>query len=75
MSAKTTTELLFDLNTTAKLPTLSVVLVNTAARYALWHRNHVTRKRLAGLSAYELEDIGMTQAEAQSEARRPFFAN
>lgn len=74
MSAKTTTEKLFDLNAAAKLPTLSRVLVTAAARYAIWHRNHGTRKRLARLSASELDDIGISQTEARNEARRPFFS-
>ena len=37
-----------------------------------WHR-HRSRQLLAGLDAHMLKDIGITFAEAQHEANKPFW--
>jgi uncharacterized protein YjiS (DUF1127 family) len=37
-----------------------------------WHR-HRTRRSLAELNAYLLKDIGVTYAEAEAEANKPFW--
>lgn len=49
----------------------------TPRRRGLWQRLlgrlalHRSRTRLAGLDPHLLRDIGLTEAEAQAEARRP----
>tara|TARA_R110000787_G_scaffold26062_2_gene72951 strand:- start:252 stop:476 length:225 start_codon:yes stop_codon:yes gene_type:complete len=40
-----------------------------ARAYGLW----VTRRALAGLTPAQLEDVGVTQAEAHREANRPVW--
>jgi uncharacterized protein YjiS (DUF1127 family) len=40
--------------------------------YAAW-RLHVTRQRIAGLNAHMLKDIGVSYAEAEAEANKPFW--
>jgi uncharacterized protein YjiS (DUF1127 family) len=40
---------------------------------AAWHR-HRTRRCLAELDAYLLKDIGISHAEAEAEANKPFWA-
>ncbi len=39
---------------------------------AAWRR-HRTRRRLAELDAYALKDIGVSYAEAEAEANKPFW--
>src|SRR5262245_48210830 len=38
-----------------------------------WRQRHRTRQELMTLNYYELRDLGMTPAEAQALARRPFW--
>jgi uncharacterized protein YjiS (DUF1127 family) len=40
--------------------------------HAAWHR-HRTRHCLAELDAYLLKDIGVSYAEAEAEANKPFW--
>ena len=40
---------------------------------ALYYRRHHTRKQLAKLSSTQLQDIGLSQEEAQMEASQPFW--
>jgi uncharacterized protein YjiS (DUF1127 family) len=39
---------------------------------AAWRR-YRSRQRIAGLDAYLLKDIGVTPAEAEAEANKPFW--
>ncbi len=39
----------------------------------LWLRRSADRRALAGLDARDLRDIGMTRADAQHEAAKPFW--
>ncbi|MEH6494075.1 DUF1127 domain-containing protein [Halopseudomonas sp.] len=52
-------------------------LVNVIARSWLllrrWHRVSYERRLLASLSSHQLSDIGVSRAEALSEAARPFW--
>ncbi len=43
------------------------------ARIIYWREISVSRAELANLSDFRLEDIGMSRAEAELEARRPFW--
>jgi len=38
-----------------------------------WHRVSYERRLLASLSSHQLSDIGVSRAEALSEAARPFW--
>ena len=38
-----------------------------------WHLRATLRPRLAGLSNHLLRDMGMTRAEAEHEAAKPFW--
>jgi uncharacterized protein YjiS (DUF1127 family) len=40
---------------------------------AEWLRRHRSRQSLAGLSAYELRDIGLTPADQHRECAKPFW--
>lgn len=44
-----------------------------AARLRLWHRNAATRAALAELPPGRLRDLGLTEADATWESRRPFW--
>ncbi|WP_417676135.1 DUF1127 domain-containing protein [Pseudodonghicola sp.] len=39
----------------------------------MWLMRRRTRMQLSELDAYMLDDIGVTQAQARSEADRPFW--
>lgn len=43
------------------------------ARLRLWRRNAATRAALAELPPGRLRDLGLTEADAAQEARRPFW--
>jgi len=45
------------------------VLSGLTARFAVWHQ----RRALKALGVHALEDIGVTRAEAETEARRSFW--
>lgn len=42
-------------------------------KLALWIRNHRTRQTLKCLDQHLLEDVGLDQKRAESEARKPFW--
>ena len=42
-------------------------------RLALWHQRATERSRLRNLSPHQLEDIGISRAEALREANKPFW--
>lgn len=42
-------------------------------RAALWRERRRTRRALARLDPRMLEDVGLTQDEAQAEAAKPFW--
>ncbi len=41
--------------------------------FGMWLMRRRTRMQLSELDAYMLDDIGVTQAQARSEADRPFW--
>jgi uncharacterized protein YjiS (DUF1127 family) len=43
------------------------------ATLRLWRQRSLQRSRLATLSAHELDDIGMTEAERLAESAKPFW--
>jgi uncharacterized protein YjiS (DUF1127 family) len=47
--------------------------------FARWlvrlHRNHRSRQQLARLSEHLLADIGLSEAQRQTELRKPFWKN
>ncbi|SMY08564.1 DUF1127 domain-containing protein [Flavimaricola marinus] len=43
------------------------------AMIAHWHGVWVQRRQLGALSGAQLEDLGLTAAEAEQEASRPFW--
>ena len=47
--------------------------VNAKATLRLWNQRSLQRRRLATLSAHELDDIGMTEAERFAESSKPFW--
>ncbi|MCK0121422.1 DUF1127 domain-containing protein [Loktanella sp. F6476L] len=61
------------LNSQAQLPTLARVAVTVAVMATKWDMNWRTRKALGRLDPYELDDIGLTSAEAKREANKRFY--
>ena len=45
-----------------------------AAMRAAWRR-HRSRQRIAGLDSHLLKDIGVSFAEAETEANKPFWSD
>lgn len=43
------------------------------AVFSTWYQRYVQRRELLDLDDHMLADIGITRAEAESEARRPFW--
>ena len=43
------------------------------AKIVYWRKISISRAELANLSDIRLKDIGMSRAEAEFEARRPFW--
>ncbi|MDE4174530.1 DUF1127 domain-containing protein [Phaeobacter sp. PT47_59] len=61
------------LNTQPTLPVLAQVAVEVAVLVTKWSLRHRSRKQLRGLSQEQLQDIGLTRAEAHYEATLPFW--
>lgn len=61
------------LNSQAQLPTLARVAVTVAVMATKWDMNWRTRKALGRLDPYELDDIGLSSAEAKREANKRFY--
>ena len=53
-------------------PAASVALY-AAVVFVSWAERRKSRKALAALDDHLLRDIGVTQAQAQKEAKRPFY--
>ncbi|MEL0608650.1 DUF1127 domain-containing protein [Vibrio echinoideorum] len=43
------------------------------SKFRLYLQKHRTRKHLAELSDYLLEDVGITRGQANEEVRKPFW--
>lgn len=52
---------------------LSRALLGAAVAVANWETRHKTRQNLRDMSPELLDDIGLTRAEAQREADKPFW--
>lgn len=61
------------ISTGDKLPPLSQIALAISVLVMTWEMRARTRKSLARLSKDELEDIGLSQLEAESETRRWFW--
>lgn len=48
-------------------------ILNALSTLAIWHAKHQQRLQLQQLDQHQLEDIGITQAEAMQEAAKPFW--
>ena len=55
------------------LPIVSVWAVEFAVYVSIWTMRHRTRAALRRLTDNELADIGLTRAQAESEAARVFW--
>ena len=55
------------------LPQVSLTLHRARQVYAIWKQRAITRRQLLKLSQRELDDIGVTRAEAMLEAGKPFW--
>ncbi|CAM3984909.1 hypothetical protein CCOS865_01758 [Pseudomonas reidholzensis] len=53
--------------------TLSHVFHEVAQRLARWHQLYRQRRELAQLSDATLADLGLSRADIQQEAERPFW--
>ena len=42
-------------------------------RFKRWYINYRTRKQLAELSYYQLQDIGVSRSDALNEVSKPFW--
>ena len=73
MPASNSLTLLSSFQTTTRLPTSAQVLIWIAATLTRWSLNRRTRRTLAGLTDWELDDIGVSRDQAEAEARKPFF--
>jgi len=56
-----------------ELPTLATLAVKVAVVVTQWHMHWRTRRTLRGLTAHELQDVGLTPAEARREANKRFY--
>lgn len=51
----------------------ALLVVSFAQTLLTWEMRYNTRKSLKNLTNAELDDIGLTRAQAYTEARRPFW--
>lgn len=56
-----------------QLPLLASVAVQVAVVLTRWEARRRTRKQLAKLEAYQLDDIGLTPFQAKTESQKPFW--
>ncbi|MEL0435557.1 DUF1127 domain-containing protein [Phycobacter sp. K97] len=61
------------LNTQPALPLLAQIAVQVAVLVTKWSLRHRSRKQLRHLSDAQLQDIGISRAEAHYEATLPFW--
>ncbi len=73
MSAKSMAHTLMGLDAANNLPVPSRLLIDLAARYAIWRQNHRSRCDLARLSKHHLSDIGLDPRDAALEIEKPFY--
>lgn len=57
----------------ARLPVLADLALRLASLVALWAHRAGTRRALREMEDWQLRDIGLSAAEAQREARKPFW--
>ena len=55
-----------------QLPTLARLAVTFAVMVTVWDMNSRSRKSLARLEPYELDDIGLTDTQARKECNKWF---
>lgn len=48
-------------------------LTQVRAAFALWRRRARERSELAAMNAHDLQDIGISRAQAEFEIRKPFW--
>ncbi len=48
-------------------------LAQVRAAFALWRRRARERSELAAMNAHDLQDIGISRAQAEFEIRKPFW--
>lgn len=66
-------EIARELGTLHRLPILAEILLRVTHVVALWAHRAGTRRALAEMEAWQLRDIGLTEAAALREARKPFW--
>ena len=69
----TQTIALTELTTAPSLPPMASIAVRFAAVLLKWDTRRHTRKALAQLEVWQLDDVGLTRAAALTEARQPFW--
>ncbi|MEL6234111.1 MAG: DUF1127 domain-containing protein [Pseudomonadota bacterium] len=62
-----------ELEALVALPVGSKLLIALARRLALWSHRAGSRRALQGLTAHELNDIGLSREAALLEAAKPFW--
>lgn len=58
----------------ASLPPVSRLMVSVALTLARWEERRRSRRALSLLDAHMLRDIGLTEARANAETGKPFWA-
>ncbi|WP_298255993.1 DUF1127 domain-containing protein [uncultured Litoreibacter sp.] len=61
------------LSARAKVAPTARAAVKLAFVLMSWDEAYRTRRALKGLTAEQLQDVGITRAQAEAEARRPFW--
>ena len=51
----------------------SGLVARILAVFAAWHDRSVQRRMLAGLSEYQLHDIGLSRSQVSYEIEKPFW--
>ena len=73
MTRSQTARTLSPLAAATRLPLTAQFAVKVAAVITQWDHRYRSRNTLRQLDDYMLEDIGLTHAEAQKEAKKPFW--
>jgi len=68
-----TNKALLQLTASPTLPLVAAIAVRFAGLVTTWDKRSRTRNQLKSLSDQQLEDIGVTYAQARKEAARRFW--
>ncbi|MAY88486.1 DUF1127 domain-containing protein [Arenibacterium halophilum] len=73
MAHTSTSRSLDMLSMAPRLPLIAALAIRVADVVTVWDQRRRTRKALKDLDKHILWDIGITEHQAQKEARRPFY--